>query len=117
MMPEHEPRYKYDCERCKFNWNCGILCACVLSKRAFPDPPPERAKEVKEAQERWRRRRRIADSVEEMAAFFSELANDKDDDHGLPITLIRRGEDMIHTLDHLAEDIRAFRAPEEKRYD
>lgn len=28
----HSPRYKYDCGKCKFNWNCGYLSRCVLNK-------------------------------------------------------------------------------------
>jgi hypothetical protein len=28
--PKHNPRYPYDCERCKFSWCCGYKCACVL---------------------------------------------------------------------------------------
>lgn len=41
---EHKPRYKYDCDRCKFHWNCGLLCSCVL--REMGDPPPRRKERV-----------------------------------------------------------------------
>ena len=33
----HKPRYKFDCDRCKFNWCCGYTCVCVL--RNASDPP------------------------------------------------------------------------------
>jgi len=41
---KHNPRYKYDCGRCKFSWNCGELCSCVLYEMG--DPPPKRKEEV-----------------------------------------------------------------------
>lgn len=41
------PRYRYDCEQCRFVWTCGPLCACVL--RNQPDPPPDRQREVNAA--------------------------------------------------------------------
>ena len=34
---KHDPKYKYDCSNCKFNWCCGISCQCVL--KGFPNPP------------------------------------------------------------------------------
>ena len=24
---KHEPKHKYDCEHCKFNWSCGFSCS------------------------------------------------------------------------------------------
>ena len=37
---KHNPRYIYDCERCKFNWCCGYTCACILEKPPrLPEPP------------------------------------------------------------------------------
>lgn len=33
----HNPKYKYDCYNCKFNWNCGYGCACVL--KGLDNPP------------------------------------------------------------------------------
>ncbi len=41
---DHQPRWKYDCTRCKFDWNCGPLCACILSEHV--DPPDNRKLEV-----------------------------------------------------------------------
>jgi hypothetical protein len=35
----HNPRYRYDCENCKFSWCCGYSCACGLY--GYPDPPKE----------------------------------------------------------------------------
>ena len=43
----HNPQWKYDCTNCKFNWNCGPLCHCVLC--GYPDPPEDRRREVSEA--------------------------------------------------------------------
>lgn len=43
-MTQHNPRYKYDCDRCKFNWCCGPLCRCVL--KGYQNAPPHRMKEV-----------------------------------------------------------------------
>ena len=40
---DHAPRHRYDCGRCKFSWNCGLACGCVL-KRGEYDAPPERVK-------------------------------------------------------------------------
>lgn len=31
-MTEHRPRYRFDCERCKFSWNCGPQCSCALAQ-------------------------------------------------------------------------------------
>ena len=36
---EHAPRYKYDCENCKFNWCCGFDSNCILHYK--PDPPKD----------------------------------------------------------------------------
>jgi len=33
----HNPKHKFDCGNCKFNWNCGYLCSCVLKES--PEPP------------------------------------------------------------------------------
>ena len=115
MADEHNPRYRYDCGRCKFHWNCGILCECVLWKA--PDPPNERAMEVAKVQKAWRERREIGDKVEEMAAFFSKLANSEINTGGLPRSLLKKAEDMVAPLDHLSEDIRQYRHPEEDRDD
>lgn len=27
----HDPRHQFDCGRCKFSWNCGPKCSCVLT--------------------------------------------------------------------------------------
>lgn len=51
----HCPRHEYDCAFCKFNWNCGPLCACGL--RGLPPPPKRRAAEVGLLQLRWRKER------------------------------------------------------------
>lgn len=29
-QPTHNPKHKYDCENCKFNWCCGFECNCKL---------------------------------------------------------------------------------------
>lgn len=39
-MPEkenHNPKHKYDCGNCKFNWCCGYTCVCNLKN--YPEPP------------------------------------------------------------------------------
>ena len=38
-----EPRYQYDCVFCKFNWNCGPVCACNFKTKEpiLPEPPKE----------------------------------------------------------------------------
>jgi hypothetical protein len=41
---KHRPRYKFDCERCKFHWCCGPLCSCVLHE--MKNPPKKRREEV-----------------------------------------------------------------------
>lgn len=33
----HDPKHKYDCERCKLNWNCGFECSCLWS--GLPEAP------------------------------------------------------------------------------
>ena len=35
---DHDPQHRYDCGRCKFSWNCGLACSCVLDSD-YPDPP------------------------------------------------------------------------------
>ena len=45
-MTEHNPQYRFDCEHCKFNWCCGILCACDLD---LPDPPSNVRMKVNDA--------------------------------------------------------------------
>jgi hypothetical protein len=45
----HEPRWEYDCERCKFNWNCGPTCRCLIRGPHYahlPATPPRRQREV-----------------------------------------------------------------------
>lgn len=43
----HAPRWYYDCDRCKFNWCCGPVCACVLRQRGdLGEPPRNRQREV-----------------------------------------------------------------------
>lgn len=56
----HQPRWQYDCERCKYGWLCGPATWCLLytSSQAagverFPDPPEERRREVEEVRKRW----------------------------------------------------------------
>lgn len=39
----HCPEHRYDCDRCKFAWNCGLACGCNLSRKDYPEPP-ERVK-------------------------------------------------------------------------
>jgi len=41
---KHNPKYKYDCGNCKFNWNCGLTCSCVL--KDVPEPPPWLVKQL-----------------------------------------------------------------------
>lgn len=36
---EHNPKHKYDCEKCKFNWCCGFECSCQLHDK--PEAPDE----------------------------------------------------------------------------
>jgi hypothetical protein len=33
----HNPKHRYDCGNCKFNWNCGYTCSCAL-KQAPEEP-------------------------------------------------------------------------------
>jgi len=54
--PGHEPRYRYDCGRCKFAWCCGPQCDCVL--KGMQQPPKERRAEVDRAVEMYRQRSR-----------------------------------------------------------
>lgn len=49
----HDPRWQYDCARCRFAWCCGPQCACNLSE-APAAPPKERAKEVRKAIAIWK---------------------------------------------------------------
>ena len=53
------PRHKYDCDSCKFNWNCGILCGCV--KRNLPEPPERFQKAIDLIQNHWRKARKGED--------------------------------------------------------
>lgn len=43
---EHNPRYQYDCENCKFHWCCDETCSCGLRRKGFPNPPEKRKHEV-----------------------------------------------------------------------
>lgn len=38
---KHNPQYYYDCDNCKFNWNCGYTCACALklTGKKYPEAP------------------------------------------------------------------------------
>lgn len=50
----HAPRYLYDCERCKFSWNCGYTCACVMERallkgKKLPHPPKKIREKVDKA--------------------------------------------------------------------
>lgn len=66
----HNPRWRFDCNNCKFNWCCGPTCACVLS--SMSDPPSARQREVDAAlikhgyhpEFRQRALDRLRDSVE-----------------------------------------------------
>lgn len=33
---KHNPKHKYDCKNCKFNWCCGFKCSCKLQ---LPEAP------------------------------------------------------------------------------
>lgn len=37
-MPKenHNPKHKYDCGNCKFNWSGGFTCACGLKNSSAP---------------------------------------------------------------------------------
>ena len=37
---KHNPRYRYDCKRCKFSWDCGYTTQCNVRG----DDPPEKVK-------------------------------------------------------------------------
>jgi hypothetical protein len=37
MAAIHNPKHRYDCGNCKFNWNCGYTCSCAL-KHAPEEP-------------------------------------------------------------------------------
>jgi len=41
------PKHEYDCPPCKFNWNCGYTCSCILKK--LPPPPLNIRQAVNEA--------------------------------------------------------------------
>ena len=41
----HEPKHRYDCGNCKFNWCCGYSCACSL--RDLPEEPEWLKKSLK----------------------------------------------------------------------
>ena len=46
----HNPRYAYDCKRCKYNWCCGFTCKCAIEAgNDYPMPPRSRQKEVNDA--------------------------------------------------------------------
>ena len=50
----HAPRWKYDCERCKFAWCCAPQCMC--SPLIKGKMPKKRRAEVKRAEEMYQRR-------------------------------------------------------------
>ncbi len=35
---EHNPQFRYDCDNCKFNWNCGLPCGCNIRNPKSPTP-------------------------------------------------------------------------------
>ena len=37
-LNKKSPKYAYDCENCKFEWNCGYTCFCNY-KNKRPEPP------------------------------------------------------------------------------
>lgn len=39
---KHEPKHRYDCEKCKYNWCCGYNCACKLTEFPKKDSPVEK---------------------------------------------------------------------------
>ncbi len=69
-MPEREPRdlfpkTMYQCVSkpgwCKFEWNCGPLCACVIHE---PKGGAQEAKDIKEAERltrKWRMKSKLKD--------------------------------------------------------
>lgn len=44
---KHNPKYRFDCENCKFNWCCGPTCTCNLNN--VPEPPLRIQKMVNES--------------------------------------------------------------------
>lgn len=50
-------RYRYDCDHCKFNWNCGPLCSCVLRRENVGPTPRKRMREVNRLVAAWRKER------------------------------------------------------------
>jgi hypothetical protein len=50
-VSEHKPRFRYDCENCKYNWCCGHLCACALENLPSVDFIEQ---QVAIKQEQWR---------------------------------------------------------------
>ena len=50
----HAPRWKYDCERCKFAWCCGPQCACHIEGKM----PKKRRAEVNKAAKMFLERRK-----------------------------------------------------------
>ena len=51
----HDPRWNYDCARCKFGWSCGPQCSCVLEIKERI--PKRRQIEVKKAQEMFNKKK------------------------------------------------------------
>ena len=50
-MTSHNPRYPYDCDNCKLNWNCGPVCYCWVKQKGWAtgETPLERKIEVNDA--------------------------------------------------------------------
>lgn len=80
----HDPRHEYDCERCKFSWCCGYLCACVLREALLP--LKELAAEVERLQEEWRQSN--AHYRADSKAFGTTTA--KIGTHGTRVVLVNR---------------------------
>lgn len=58
---QHNPRHKYDCNRCKYHWNCGPLSGCGLNDA--PPPPRRRALAVIGQLVAWRYSRGYAPTM------------------------------------------------------
>jgi hypothetical protein len=48
MAINHNPKHRYDCGNCKFNWCCGYTCACALKE--VPEEPQWLKKQLQSIQ-------------------------------------------------------------------
>lgn len=89
----HDPKYKYDCENCKYSWCCGPVCLCVLRNKDYDliETPTYRKIEVNEALIKEGLKIEFDDvSKESHIEYLDEDEINKEDDEFNKVAMIER---------------------------